>query len=449
MAAFVKKSIFPLFLLACGITVAQQRMADVLKKHEIGKVWAGHPVGFAFLTHDKHQFIAYYDAERRLTVAARELASDDWRYQVLPSTTGWDSHNYLTMTVDDDGQLHLAGNMHCVTLIYFRTTRALDISSFEQIPAMVGQDEKRCTYPQFMRGPQNELIFHYRDGQSGSGNEIYNVYDLKSRQWSRLLDQPLTDGRGEMNAYFTGPKAGPDGFFHLCWMWRDNFNCDTNHNLSYARSRDLRHWETADGTPLQLPMSMETPGLIVDPTPRQKSGMINMNFNIGFDAQNRVILSYHKYDEKGFSQIYNARREDGRWNIVQTSAWDWRWDFTGGGCVPCEVGGDAISPTADGFLAQGYRNREKGRGVWKLDPATLKPVGTITVERDKMPPDWGKVQGSFPGLQVKSARNEAHDGSGVIYLLRWETLPVNRDRPRPEPWPEPSPLTLWELRGKI
>ncbi len=428
---------------------SQQRMADVLKKHEIGKVWSGHPVGFAFLTQGGQQFIAYYDAERRLTVASRELGSDAWRYQRLPSTTGWDSHNYLAMVIDDDKHIHLSGNMHCVPLIYFRTTRPLDISSFEQVPAMVGSEEKRCTYPRFLRGAQNELIFAYRDGQSGNGNDIYNVYDLTTRQWRRLLDQPLTDGKGLMNAYCTGPNAGPDGFFHLCWMWRDTYKCETNHNLSYARSRDLRHWETAAGHPVTLPMTLETPGLIVDPTSRELSGMINMGFNIGFDAEQRVILSYHKYDAKGNSQVYNARREGDRWNIVQTSDWDWRWEFSGGGCVPCEVSGDAVRPTDDGFLAQGYRNREKGSGTWKLDPQTLKPVGKVAVERDTMPADWSKVEGTYPGLQVKSARCTADDGSDVIYLLRWETLPVNRDRPRPEPWPEPSTLTLWEVRGNI
>ena len=44
----------------------------------IDRVWSGHPVGFAFLTERGHQFIAYYDAERRLTLAGRKLGTPTW-----------------------------------------------------------------------------------------------------------------------------------------------------------------------------------------------------------------------------------------------------------------------------------------------------------------------------------------------------------------------------------
>src|SRR5206468_322385 len=120
----------------------------------------------------------------------------------LPMTTGWDSHNSLTMAVDDDGYLHLSGNMHCVPLIYFRTAQPYDIGTFERVSSMVGRDEQRCTYPVFLRGPGNALLFTYRTGSSGNGNQIYNVYDHAARTWRRLLDEPLTDGEGERNAYF-------------------------------------------------------------------------------------------------------------------------------------------------------------------------------------------------------------------------------------------------------
>jgi len=35
---------------------------------------------------------------------------------------------------------------------------------------------------------------------------------------------------------------------------------------------------------------------------------------------------------------------------------------------------------------------------------------------------------------------------GRRFILRWETLPANRDRPREQPWPEPSLLRVIELR---
>ena len=146
----------------------------------------------------------------------------------------------------------LEGGPHCVPLVYFRTAKPWDATTFERIEAMTGENEQRCTYPQFMRGADGRLVFHYRDGGSGNGNEIYNVYDPETKAWRRLLDRPLTDGQGKMNAYMSGPTRGPDGLFHLCWVWRDTPDCRTNHDPSYARSRDLMRWETVDGAPIEL-----------------------------------------------------------------------------------------------------------------------------------------------------------------------------------------------------
>lgn len=80
---------------------------------------------------------------------------------------------------------------------------------------MVGTEEKRTTYPHFMLTKEGELLYHYRDGGSGNGNEIYNRYSTDSKQWSRMLDVPLTDGQGLMNAYQTQPTIMADGWYHM------------------------------------------------------------------------------------------------------------------------------------------------------------------------------------------------------------------------------------------
>ena len=101
---------------------------------DVAPVWSGHPVRFALLTHGKRQFVAFFDADRHLTVAARTLDSTQWEFQRLPSQLGWDSHNYVTLAADGDGHLHLSGNMHCVPLIYFRSQQPGDVRSFERYP---------------------------------------------------------------------------------------------------------------------------------------------------------------------------------------------------------------------------------------------------------------------------------------------------------------------------
>ena len=150
---------------------------EILSSLFVATVWAGHPVGFDLLTHGEMQFVAFYDADRKITVGMRKLDEEVWAFahpegiwlenrKRLSSEIGWDSHNTLTMAIDDADHIHLCGNMHVDPLIYFRTTRPLDVTSFERVDYMVGKNEDRCTYPVFMRGPKNELIFRFREKNS-------------------------------------------------------------------------------------------------------------------------------------------------------------------------------------------------------------------------------------------------------------------------------------------
>ena len=390
-------------------------------------------MGFDLLTMGEMQYVAFYDSERRMTIGSRKLPAAEWTFQQLPTQVVWDSHNYVTMAIDRAGMLHVSGNMHGVPLIYFRSTRPGDVTSLERV-AMTGKNEDKCTYPEFFSGVQGELIFAYRDGGSGSGNQIYNIYDEASRTWKRLFDVPFSDGAGLMNAYFLGPVKGPDGFHHLTWIWRDTPDCSTNHDLCYARSRDFVHWETSTGDPIQLPIRHDTPGVIVDPVP-VKGGMLNGNGKIGFDSKNRVVLAFHKFDSNGHTQLYNARFENGAWRIHQATQWDYRWDFGGGGTIIGEIRINEVK-LSNGRLEQQYSHKTAGSGILILDEETLKPIDTAVPTR--WPAEVSKIRSVFPEMRLNLREGRGDPG----YTMRWETLPQLRDQPRPEPWPEPSLLEV-------
>ena len=338
-------------LLTFPCIAAQAEVPEVI---EVAPVWAGHPVGFDLLTHKQKQFVAFYDAQRCMTIASRPLDSTTWTFQVL-------------------------------------------------------------------------------------GSQIYNVYDLKSRAWRRLLDRPLTDGEGEVSAYLHGPVRGPDRYFHLAWVWRDTPDCATNHSPSYARSHDLRHWERSDGTAINLPITRST-GEVIDPVPAD-GGIINGNVVIGFDSERRMIVSYHKFDEAGATQLYNARLEDGKWVVRQASDWSYRWAFSGGGSIQFEVRVSPVQLKADGTLTQAFSHAKHGSGVWTLDPQTLKPTATNPPPPSARPASLEQPESDFPGIAVK------WHTSGR-YHLRWETLPSHRDRPRERPWPEASMLRVYVFASK-
>lgn len=430
-------------LFLAGVAFAQTSW-KIEQSLDVAPVWSGHPVGFSLLTAGEQQFAAFYDADRRMTVASRKLDSSEWQFAKLDTSVGWDSHNYVAMALDSAGHLHVSGNMHCVPLIYFRSEKAHDAASLKRVPAMVGRNEARCTYPRFVFGPEGELIFTYRDGRSGNGEQIWNAYDAASKTWRRLLDQPLFSGKGKCNAYFHGPVRDSKGVFHICWVWRNTPDCATNHDLSYARSKDLVHWETSDGRPLALPITLDN-AEVVDPVP-PGGGIINGNTVLGFDHQDRPVISYHKFDSAGKTQLYSARREAEGWKIHQTSQWDYRWEFGGGGTIQFEIGFSPIKCESDGSLSQSYHHAKHGSGAWKLDEATLQPTGPYT-GGERLPREIGRVESKHPGMRTKTAADQGESGdASVRYLLRWETLPSNRDRPHPGDPPPPNMLRLLKLR---
>jgi putative BNR repeat neuraminidase len=309
---------------------------------------------------------------------------------------------------------------------------------------MVGSNESSCTYPLFFHDMSGNLVFNYRDGMSGNGNHIFNIYDTGTKTWRRLLNAPFTDGEGQRSAYPVGPVLGPDGWWHMVWVWRDTPDASTNHDLSYARSQDLVHWQTAAGKALTLPITLAT-GDIVDPVP-SGGGMINNNTKVGFDAQNRAIVAYHKYDAAGNTQLYNARFEGGRWVTHQTSTWSYRWAFSGQGTLVFEIEVEPVTVDAAGNLTQRwYHAQYGGWNAFALDPTTL--AATAMLGRSlPYPVSLETVESTTAGMHVRWADDSgAGPDPSIIYMLRWETLDSNRDMPR-TPIPPATHLRLYGFR---
>src|SRR5690606_33935290 len=118
-------------------------------------------------------------------------------------------------------------------------------------------------------------------------------------------------------------------------------------------------------------------GDIVDAVPAG-GGMINNNTKVGFDADNRPVVVYHKYDGEGSTQLYNARFENGAWVVHQTSDWDYRWDFGGGGTLVFEIEVEPLELLGDGTLIQRYYHAQYGGwGAFQLNPETLAAEADI------------------------------------------------------------------------
>jgi hypothetical protein len=420
---------------------ANPDLREGIHELDVAPVWSGSPVQFALLTHGDQQYVAYYAPDGTMTIAQRRLGERTWRYTALPTAVGWDSHNYIAMAFDSEGYLHVSGNMHAVPLIYFRSTRPGDASTLVRVASMTGKNENSVTYPLFSYSPEGDLLFEYRNGKSGAGDTYRNRYDVRTKTWTSLTDQPLFVGGSARNAYPINPVLGPDGWYHQVWDWRESPMAETNHDLSYARTKDFIHWETADGKPIKLPITIDTPGLTVDPVP-VKGGLINGSQSVGFDTEGGLVIGYTKYDANGNTQLYFARWQEGQWKIQQASDWSYRWDFHGGGSIPMQVMIGGLK-SLNGRLTISVRHVQYGAGLWEVDPISFKLIGKLIpapVESKDVPPSsLPTADGMIP--QVVRDMDEAEPG-GVSYSLTWNALGPNRDQPRPEGPPAPSMLRL-------
>ncbi|MFO7897538.1 MAG: BNR repeat-containing protein [Planctomycetota bacterium] len=440
-----------LLLPACALSArAGGSRWEVTKTHDLGRAWAGHPVGFAFAIRGDREYVGWYDADRRMTFAQRKLGSDEWTVHRTNEVTGWDSHNRIALAFDRGDHLHVAANMHCSRLRYWRSKKPEDVTSLRPVHRMTGH-ENGCTYPRFLHDKEGGLLFLFRIGGSGRGRRYVNVYDEETRTWSRLLKKPLLSGREgktSMNAYPIGLRTDAAGVVHLAWVWRNTPDCSTNHDLCYARSKDFKTWTTSSGETLDLPITLEN-AEVVDPVP-VKGGLANFGGGLAFDQEGRPMITYIKFDKAGKTQVYAARLEDGKWARRQVTEWDYRWFFRGGGSIRSEISWSALR-LAGNALVFSYRHTKLGPGRYRqrFDPKTLEPIGEPVVVTSPWPAEVRKARSDFPDMRVhlRGRRPGGAEGKRRIHLLRWETLPQNRDRPRKK-FPPPGKLQLIELERK-
>jgi hypothetical protein len=320
--------------------------------------------------------------------------------------------------------------------------------------------ESSATYPVFLELGDGTLVFRYREGSSGNGVDIYNRYDEQSRSWQPLLETPVLSGEGERNAYAAKPRLGPDGRYHMVWVWRESPIASTTNNVSYARTTDLASWEDSTGAPLTLPVTLSTSD-IVDPIP-PGGGIINNNVQVGFDAGGAPVVAYHKYDEAGNTQVYVARPDgSGGWQNVKVSDWTGAWDFSQPGTLVFQV--ELYWPPqvmADGNIRLDVTCLGQRR-TFIIDGETLQPITEVATPPTEpasvnvLRSDYEHPYPAEGGAQMQVNLNDDSGAAGSFHarqlvpdpgtvrrdLIRWESLGSNQDRPR-QAWPKAQPLEV-------
>ncbi len=256
----------------------------------------------ALKTIGDQQFAAYYDDNGLVTVARRTLGDAQWdvfNTVYTDNNSGLtDDHNVITFGVDGDGYMHLSWGMHNDNLRYIRSTApvtgAASIAFGAEVPMVSPSQEGLVTYPQFYDLPGGDLLFMYRTGGSGNGDQQVNRYDNATGSWVPL-HRPLFDGEvfgdglSSKNMYANTVAFDSQGAMHLSWTLRDTPDFQTNQNIYYAKSTDDgATWRRTDGSLYSLPMS-EGPSEIAVAIPQQSS-LINQT-SMTTDANDLPVIA--------------------------------------------------------------------------------------------------------------------------------------------------------------
>ena len=354
-------------LLAVGVghpAAAQRRDAHL---STVGLGWASSSVNAVIfrtnsvVSHGTTQYTAYYDDSARVVLAKRRIGSDTWVRRTTKFTNNVaDAHNAIAIAVDGRGVLHVAWAEHGRALHY---ARAIAPGSLElgDSQAMTGQHEERVTYPQMYAVRGGDLLFIYRDGQSGRGDVMLNRWDVKTGVW-RALSHPLISGEGARNAYMNTLAIDARGGWHLSWVWRESPDVATNHDVLYAFSPDEgRTWQTSAGATYGLPIVARTAEVAW--TVPQGHELINQT-TMTVDARGRpLIATYWRPEGSDVPQLQLVWRDSARWRVSQVGERTEAFRLSGGGTKRIPLSRPLVVSDVRGAVHVVFRDAERGGGI--------------------------------------------------------------------------------------
>lgn len=339
------------------------------------------------------QYAAWYDSVGRVILGMR--TDGKWRIKTT-SFTGHvaDAHNSISIMTDGEGYLHMAWDHHGHPLRYTRSVepRSLDMGAPR---AMIGTEEKSVTYPEFYRLANGNLIFLYRDGQSGKGNLVMNSYETATKRWRRLHSN-LIDGESERNAYWQA-YTDARGTIHLSWVWREEPDVASNRDMAYARSRDGgQTWERSDGSKYPLPINAANAEYAVRIP--MNSELINQTSMTATADGRPVIASYWRAPGGAAPQYHIVYHDGKQWKQQQVTRRTLDFTLRGGGTKRIPISRPQVMVTSERGrerLLLIYRDEERGNKVTVAESRSWLSAQPVWEYRDITTTGVGQWEPTF------------------------------------------------------
>ena len=284
--------------------------------------WAGSSVNViaglqnTLLTDGATQYAAYYAADSTLVLAKRRIGSDTWITQRTAFTGRTnDAHDTIALAIDGESFLHVAWDHHVNALNYARSVAPGSLELGPRLP-MTKLHEDKVTYPAFLRLPDGDLLFTFRDGSSGRGNLALNRYHVATHAWTQVQAN-LIDGEDQRSAYASA-ALDAKGNLHLAWIWRDSPDVASNHDLCYAKSADGGvTWTTVTGVPLPVPITAGTADYALH-IGSDRSLMNSPSLTVD-DKGLPYLTSYWCPEGSAIPQFQIVYRDGNQWRVAQVT----------------------------------------------------------------------------------------------------------------------------------
>ncbi|MEO6229505.1 MAG: BNR repeat-containing protein [Ferruginibacter sp.] len=435
---------FSILLMSCFVSlhiVAQQKKLNV-KLIAVDSGWAANSVNTtvfrknSLASHGDTQFIAFYNQQQYVVLGKRKLGSNKWilkQTQYKGNTA--DAHNVISLAIDGKGYLHLSWDHHNDPIRYCKSVSPGSLELTDKMP-MTNQIEQLVSYPEFYNLPNGDLLFFFRNGESGQGNLVINYYNSNTGVWKQLQSN-LVDGEGQRNAYWQA-CVDKKGAIHISWVWRETGDVASNHDLCYARSLDGGiSWEKSSGEKYTLPITKATAEYTaVIP---QNSELINQTSMTADESGHPYIATYYRDSGTMVPQYHVVFFDGKRWVINNTGFRKTAFSLKGVGTKRIPIARPQIltwQKNKNLSVALVFRDEERGskvslaicndlkKGGWQLEDLTQESVGSWEPSYDTELWKHKKI------LNLFVQHTEQIDGEGradmppqMVQVLWWN--PVN------------------------
>jgi hypothetical protein len=382
------------FCIASAISVSAQ-VKPITSLTDVDSGWANTSVNTvvfrknSLVSYKNTQYIAFYNQQQFIVIGKRKSGDKKWQLkQTTYKGNAADAHNTISIIADGAGYLHMAWDHHGNPLNYCKSKTAGSLELTDKL-SMTGTKEQKVTYPEFHKLPGGDLIFFYRDGQSGQGNLVVNRYSIQTKQWTQLHAN-LINGEGQRNAYWQA-CIDTRGTIHISWVWRESPDVASNHDMCYAKSSDGgKTWETSTGKKYQLPITAATAEYaVIIP---QKTELINQTSMYADALGNPYIASYWREQGDSIPQYHLTYKNSSGWTTKNLDFRKTPFSLSGTGTRRIPVSRPQIIAWKTGksfSIAFIFRDAERGN---KVSAAICNNIATgkwnITDLSDEMVGSW-------------------------------------------------------------